>query len=88
MSSDNIVSKVAAGLRRMGIKPTYLLFCDANTDGWVWDEEKIAGIPVLHSGFIQNTGADVPFIPLWDNPNDMRNSIERKRFNDGYENAD
>ena len=83
---DNVIGKTAAGLRRMQNSPDFLLFCGADIT-WTWDEKEICGISVLYSCFIQNrmTDADVPFIPLWHNPKHGQDSMDRKRFNEGYE---
>ena len=80
---NEIIKSVAGGLRRMDIKPDYLLFC--GEEDWCWDEEKILGIPVLHSALIRNimTDSNVPFIPLWNVEKEYTG--QRVRFNRGYE---
>ncbi len=57
MEKREIIERVAAGLRKMNVKPDYLLYFDEKID-FAWDEETICGIPVLHSTNSVNSGYD------------------------------
>lgn len=49
------INRVASGLRKMDIKPDYLIFLDGIED-WTYDEKYLCGIPVLHTYKSINTG--------------------------------
>jgi len=69
MNQKKIIERVAAGLRRMGKKPDYLLFLKFHIkDESVYDNEKICGIKVIHTDecLSRNDERDCPFYPLWD----------------------
>jgi hypothetical protein len=83
---DNIIEKVAAGLRNMKKKPDAFLFCDGQED-WTWDQIDICGIPVFHTGAMidakwSTSIEDVLFIPIWNKEDDY--TRDRKLFIEGY----
>ena len=82
MNRKDIIERVASGLRRMDNKPDAFVF--AKELDWVWDEEKILDIPVLHSHIppIEDS-RDIPYIPLWNKQGEY--SMEVHNFNRGYE---
>ena len=92
---DNIVGKVASGLRNMKNKPDAFVFNDRQDD-WTWDQETILDIPVFHIYliidllFAQNkkkyTGIydEVLFIPVWNTEDAVVQLAERVRFAEGY----
>ena len=79
---DQLIEKVAAGLRAMKNKPDAFLCCF--TGDLTWDLPEILGIPVFHSAYIDNTFTDdyVPFIPMWNDEKDY--SADRKLFDDHF----
>lgn len=80
----NIKNKVAAGMRRMKIKPDFLLFID-DIEDWTYDELTIMGILVLHTPQLMDMfGGNILFIPMWSK--DHSGALaDRKRFIEGYE---
>lgn len=79
---ENLINKVAAGLRRMKRQPDFFLFLD-NYD-WTYDLNDMGGIKVLHTtGLRDECDYSGPFVPVWfDEHSD--NAINRKLFIDGY----
>ena len=51
MNKKEIIEKVAAGLRKMDIKPVAFIFNDYCQD-WTYDDNEILGFPIFHSCFI------------------------------------
>jgi len=85
MKRQEIIDRVAAGLRRMERKPDALIFIDMFD--WVWDEKEILEVPVYHT--IKEEWKDytefnsIPFIPLWGGEEVDRLAL-RGLFNLGY----
>lgn len=67
MENRKIIDKVVAGLCKMDIKPDYFLFLPFYEDEWIWDEDEILQIPVIHTDewLIRNDDKDCPFYPCW-----------------------
>jgi len=88
MDRREIIEKVAAGLRRMEKKPDYLLFLKFHTkDDYVYDNEEICGIKVIHTDewLLRNDDKDCPFYPCWNQEGDYSN--EAYTFRRGYDEA-
>jgi len=83
-----MIEKVAAGLRRMGKKPDYLLFFKLyRNDESVWDNEEICGIKVIHTDewLSRNDDKDCPFYPCWKQEGEYSNEVYD--FRRGYDEA-
>lgn len=82
---DNLTQRVAAGLRKMEVKPVAFLFFDKENS--FYDNVAILGIPIYRTSFIyQSNGQDeLSFYPLFSDPY-FDSVIEVSRFRTGYEN--
>lgn len=74
MGDNEIVERVAAGLRAVSLDPDALLLVDGFGD-WQWDSPVICGVPVLHVAGISAhcwgcLAGECPFIPAWYYEND------------------
>ena len=82
MDRTKLINKVAAGLRRMDVKPDYLLFNDSWGKDFTWDESTICGIPVLHcDGYLTwrpYSDEDCLFIPCFigENGNNLKSTMD------------
>ena len=69
MNKKEIIENVAAGLRKMDIKPVAFIFNDFCQD-WTWDNETILDYPIFHSCyknlFELAISRDCPFLPVFD----------------------
>lgn len=93
---DNIVEKVASGLRNMKRKPDAFVFNDCD-DVWTWDEKTILDLSVFHIDLITDLilekdkrvhmGAceEVLFIPVWNVDGlPQERAVDRLAFVQGY----
>jgi hypothetical protein len=78
---NEIIEKVAVGLRKMKNRPSAFLFI--KNDSWTWDEPLILGFKVYHSEIVTDQLSDGDFIPLWDVEGDY--FMDRCDFKKGYE---
>jgi len=71
MNQDDIIKRVAAGIRRMKIKPIAFIFLQFYDDEYTWDQEKILEYPVYHcsprvtNNYIDSMVYSCPFVPLF-----------------------
>jgi len=68
MDTQRLINKVAAGLRKMDIKPDYLLFLKYHVnDDSVWDTPYISNVPIIHTDewLHSSDDKDCPFYPCW-----------------------
>lgn len=67
-TKQELIERVAAGLRAMGIEPAGFVFKDQYQD-WTYDEDTILGYPVWHSVFLtmheDTLNIDCPFLPVF-----------------------
>lgn len=69
--NDDIIECTAAGLRKMGVRPDYLVCLDYESlsEDWIFDLDSICGIPVIHfSGYIEwkpYSDTNCPILPCW-----------------------
>ncbi len=79
-----IVNKVAAGVRKMGIKPVAFLFFDK--ENYFYDNYSILGIPVYRTSFIYqgNGQEELSFYPIFSDPH-FDSTREVTNFRNGYE---
>lgn len=70
MTREEFIKSTAAGLRKMDIKPDYLLLIADRFDDWEYDEFELCGIPVIKSFISVNNGysdMDYPIVPCFKN---------------------
>lgn len=96
MTKQEMIERVAAGLRKIGETPDALLFSFYSTeDDWdkydIWDEPEILGIPVFHVDypiyFYFNDSISHPecrFMPIWKSER-TANQFLSKQFFEGWE---
>jgi len=87
--AHELVEKVAAGLRRMGKPPDFLLFNGADTGDWAFDIPEICGIPIIHNWWpflrLRLYGSeDCPFLPCFKTPFE-ENYADIIQFGRGFE---
>jgi hypothetical protein len=58
MKKQEIIERVAAGLRKMTKRPDALLFLQHHAIGYIWDEEKICGVSVYHGELLTSHRVD------------------------------
>jgi len=90
MNKKEIIEKVAAGLRKMDIKPVAFIFNDYCQD-WTYDDNEILGFPIFHSCFISLYESSIvdecPFLPLFDKEFSNINyqiNLFTKGYDEGY----
>jgi len=70
----HIIEKIAAGLRKVGKNPDYILVDMTNLYGINISEREICGIPLIQiclTGFSQTDDKDCPFIPVYKDIDEM-----------------
>ncbi len=84
--NNEIIEKVAAGLRRMTLQPMAFVFIENGE--WTWDDDEICGITVYHTGycvqFRPHGDEDCPFIPIFSDDSSVDGGYQIHQFARGY----
>ena len=87
MTKEEMISRVASGLRKMDTKPDALLYFDSYRFYFTCDIECICEIPILHTGDMlpmsdKMLSYECPFYPVFKKDND---GIQADYFIRGFE---